>query len=390
MARHSTKISLFAFLILITFLVFSCKKENPQPLVSTEASIVSLMNNTQADIKAPGWMASIWTPEESYVMAMGLADKDALLPLESDALIRIGSITKTFVATLTLILCDEGVLDLEDKLQLYYPEFPQSDQISIQHLLMHTSGIVTWDENDDIRMSIYNGTGDWDIDKLIVWAEEQDLHSDPGQEFHYSNIGYFLLGKIIEDAAGSTVADAIKNRISIPLGLNNTFLADVPNPPGETIHGYDESSGTVLDITGTPAADAINFELAWTSGGMFSTLEDLRIWASALAKGDLLSDSLHQLQMPVLVPPSDHNPYWSGYGMGVSQTDVWIGHSGAISGYICNMNYNVEGNTTLITFFNKFSAFIVEYNTADMKAVAANNFHLQKLICPETLIPESK
>jgi len=93
--------------------------------------------------------------------------------------------------------------------------------------------------------------------------------------------------------------------------------------------------------------------------------------------------------MPVLNPPSSALPYWTGYGMGVSQTDVWIGHAGAISGFICNMNHYPKKNVTVVSFFNKFSAFNIEYNTSDLNLVSKNYLDLLLIARPETLQTEN-
>jgi len=377
---------LFAVLVIQLVSSSSCKKENNE---SKSDIIESLMISTQAQLKSPGWMAAMYSPDETIVLTGGLASIEENIAMKRDQQLRIGSVTKTFVATLVLILVDEGKLSLNEKLSNYYPHFPKSDEITIRHLLMHTSGIVTWDENEDIRNSIYDGTGNWTIDKLIDWASEQTLLSDPGMQFHYSNIGYFLLGKIIEHVTETSVAEALRDKITVPLGLKNTFMAEVPHPVSEVIHGYDESSGAIEDITNFPPSDEINFHLAWTAGGLFSSLDDMSNWARALAIGSLLSDSLHQQQMPVLNPPSASLPYWKGYGMGVNQTDVWIGHTGAVSGFICNMNHYPEKNVTVISFFNKFSAFSLEHNTSDLNLVSNNYLELLLIACPETLQPEN-
>ena len=336
-------------------------------------------------MEAPGWLVSIKTPEAIYEYAEGKADLGADIDMSTTNLIRIGSITKTFTATLTLILCDEGVLRLNNRLDEYYPEFPGADKIEIRHLLTHTSGIPSWDEDEDIRMQIYNGSSAWNIDKLIEWASEQPLHSEPGEEMHYSNIGYFLLGKILEQSSGLSVGELIQEKICIPLGLTQTMMPLTPYPSADVIHGYDESSGEVLDMTGTPQAEAINFELAWTAGGMLSTLDELSTWSRALVNGTLLSDSLHQQQMPILNPPTQSVPYWTGYGMGISQADAWIGHTGAICGFICYMQYYPEKDVSIVTFFNKFSAFDIDANTEDMANAGANFMRLAKYMCPETL-----
>lgn len=387
--RYSVVILSFILLTLPGLQSCNEKDDEHETETSTEELITGIMNETQLELEAPGWAVGIQTSTVLYELAGGQADLAGGLDMLTTDYLRIGSITKTFTATLVLILCDEGILHLNDKLENYYPNFPVSDEITIRQLLKHTSGLVTWDENEDIRMQIYNGTSDWTIDKLIEWAETQDTLSGPGKEFHYSNIGYFLLGKIIEQASGMTVANLIQEKICQPLGLMNTFMAEEPYPPGDVIHGYDESSGEVLDMTGTPQADAINFELAWTSGGMFSSLEDLTIWCRSLANGDLLSDSLHEQQMPVLNPPSQALPYWSGYGMGVSQTSEWMGHTGAICGYVCNMQYNVAEDVSIVTFFNKFSAFDIDANTADLHATTENFMSLASLMCPGSLDPET-
>ena len=382
-----------AFFILILLLsqagLESCRdKVNESPLTK-EDILVSFMNNTQIQMQAPGWMLGIKTPKEFYEVAEGKANLNDGTDMHTDELVRIGSITKTFTATLVLILCDEGILHLNEKLESYYPNFLNADKVSIRQLLKHTSGMVSWDEDDDIRNQIFNNTGDWTIDKLIDWASTQPFHFDPGTGFHYSNIGYFLLGKIIEQSTGSTVASLIQEKISVPLKLSKTFMAEDPHPVGDVVHGYDGSSGSVVDMTGTPQADAINYKLAWTAGGMLSTIDDLTVWSRALVYGKLLSDSLHKQQLPKPEPPSQHNPYWSGYGMGISQTDVWFGHTGAVCGYICNMSYNIKDDVTIITFFNKFSAFDLDANTADIGAVVSNFMELARFMCPETLKPTS-
>ncbi|MEE4256308.1 MAG: serine hydrolase domain-containing protein, partial [Bacteroidales bacterium] len=342
---------LYLITILALVLIFqdACKKPEDNTGPDEKDTVISIMENTRQLMKAPGWMVDIRMPGKTMTFAGGLAEEDEGIPMDTEYPVRIGSITKTFTATLVLILCDEGKLQLNNNLSEYYPEFPQADEITIKHLLKHTSGIVSWDEDDEIRTQVYNGTGDWTIDKLIAWAAQQELLSEPGEAFHYSNIGYFLLGKICETETGQQVSALMTEKIFYPSGLFRTYMPDEPHPALETIHGYDESGGMVADMTGTPQADAINFELAWTAGGIMSTMEDLRNWSRTLSRGTLLSDSLHEQQMPELHPPTTQVPFWTGYGMGISQTDAWMGHTGAICGFYCNMQYYLDEDASIIT-----------------------------------------
>ena len=381
-----SKIIVLILFLIIQFLFIGCKKDDSEDI---EVRMRSLMTETAESIKSPGWIAAICYYDIDHIIAGGKANAETGSSMKVNHPIRIGSITKTFVSTLTLILCDEGTLELSYKLNKYYPDFPKADLICIEHLLNHTSGILTWDEDSLIRNSIYNGTENWTIDKLIEWASDKDLIAEPGTAFHYSNIGYFLLGKIIEKETDRSVADLIIEKICLPLDLRNTFMAQVPHPEVEIIHGYDESGGQVMDITSFPPSDDINFELSWTAGGMFSSFSDLVTWARALATGQLLNNELHLRQLPVLNPPTEALPYWHGYGMGISQTDVWIGHAGAISGFICNMNHYPQKNITVISFFNKFSAFVIEYNESDLVKVGDNYLKLLKMADPQSLSTKS-
>ena len=113
-------------------------------------------------------------------------------------------------------------------------------------------------------------------------------------------------------------------------------------------------------------------------------MEDLTIWAKALATGTLLSNSLHIEQMPIPNPPTNEIPFVTGYGMGVALQDVWLGHTGGVSGYVCFTFYYPEKDVTILTYFNKLSAFDLDANTADLKAYSENFIALSKIICPET------
>lgn len=381
----SDTISLVLSVMLVLLVCISCKKGDSPEVPTHEEVIISLMDQTRKTMEAPGWMVDVTTPAATYRYAGGLSSLGSGAEMDTASLIRIGSITKTFTASLVLILCERGLLSLDDSLAAYFPGFPGAEDIRISHLLNHTSGLTTWDENEEIRMQIYNGTGSWTIDKLLDWAREQELLAEPGQAFHYSNIGYFLLGRIMEQVTGTGIAELLQQEICNPLGFKHTFMPQTPAPPGDIIHGYDGSGGDVMDMTGTPQADAINFELAWTAGGILSTLDELSTWARVLTHGELLSDSMHLQQMPVLKPPTGAVPYYTGYGYGISQTDVWTGHTGAICGFICYMQYNPEADVGIITFFNKFSAFDEDANAADLAAAGANFMALAKHMCPESL-----
>ena len=379
-------ISLSLVFLLATFAAVGLSCGAPSFSEDTQDKLEAALESTMANSKAPGAITGIWTPEGTWVVARGEANVEAGVPMKTTDLMRIGSITKTFTATLVLQLVDDGKLSLDDKLDKYVPDFPNSDRITIRQLLTHTSGIPSWDEDDELREEIFSHPGEgWTVEKMVQIVGEQPLLFEPGTDYSYSNVGYFLVGRVIEKVTGNSVESEIEKRIAGPLGLENTFLPGGPEFEGDTVHGYEEEDGKVVDTTGTEATRVVNYDLAYTAGGMVSTLEDLKVWAKALATSELLSEEMHREQLPADLEESPGSPVKSGYGMGVGQQDVWIGHSGAIAGFNANMGYYPDKDATIVTFFNKFTTVgDIETNTADIKAYAEYFAELSKIIYPET------
>lgn len=385
-SRARIPISLLLVVLLATFAAVGLSCGAPSLGEDTLNELEATLDSTMANSKAPGALTGIWTPEGTWVVARGEANVEAGVPLKTTDIMRIGSITKTFTATLVLQLVDDGKISLDDKLEKYVPEFPNGERITIRELLTHTSGIPEWAEDDELREEVFSHPGEgWTVEKMIQLVGEQPLLFEPGTDYSYSNVGYFLLGRVIEKVTGSSVESEIAERIAGPLGLENTFLPGGPEFEGDTVHGYEELDGKVVDTTGTETTEVVNYDLAYTAGGMVSTLEDLKVWSKALATGELLSEEMHQEQMPADLKAPPGSPVKSGYGMGVGQQDVWIGHSGAIAGFFVNMGYYPEKDATIVTFFNKFTAIgDIEANTADIEAYGKYLVELSKIIYPET------
>jgi D-alanyl-D-alanine carboxypeptidase len=334
---------------------------------------------------APGAIVGVWTPQGDWVVAKGDANIETGEPMKTTDIFRIGSITKTFMATVVLTMVDDGLLSLDDKLSQYYPDFPKADEITVRMLLNHTSGIFSWDEGENIFDELYEDPGaGWSMGGMIQLAAEHPLYFEPGTGQHYSNTNYYFLGMIIEEVGGQTLEREIEERITAPLGLENTFLPDSPVYEGETIHGYEEVDGELVDVTGSEIEKVISFDLAWAAGGMVTTLDDLKVWAKALATGELLSEAMHEEQMDMVNTTPEGSPIESAYGLGVGLSDVWVGHSGAVVGSMCNMGYYPEQDATIITYFNKLSTSTLEANEADLKDYVTCFITMSKLLYPET------
>jgi len=383
--RLAAVLSLVFILSLPLILVTSCGTGTPALSRDAQDGLEAVLDETLSETGAPGAIAGVWTPEGDWVVAKGEADIETGEPMRTGDIFRIGSITKTFVATVVLTLADDGMLNLDDRLSEYYPGFPMADEITVRMLLNHTSGIFSWDEVEGIFEEIYrNPDAGWTVEGMIQLAAGRPFYFDPGTGQHYSNINYFLLGTIIEEVTGQTLQKAIEERVTEPLGLENTFLPDSPDYQGQTVHGYEKVDGELVDVTGSKVEEVISYDLAWAAGGMVSTLDDLKVWVKALATGELLGEEMHREQMTMVDTTPEGSALKTCYGLGVSSSDVWVGHSGAVVGNMCNMGYYPERDTTIITYFNLLSTSSLEANQAELEAYTKCVIDMSRVLFPET------
>ncbi|HEU5431888.1 MAG TPA: serine hydrolase domain-containing protein, partial [Thermomicrobiales bacterium] len=178
----------------------------------------------------------------------------------------------------------------------------------------------------------------------------------PGAQTRYSDSNYILLGFVVERVTGRPAAEVIADRVIRPLGLNGTTFPTTPDMPPPFMRGYAAPN------PGDPLRDVTrsNPNVAWTAGAMISALDDLRVWAKALAVGTLLSPAMQRerLTWNRFASPS----FDVGYGLGVLQINGLIGHNGGILGYSSWMLYDPDSGFTLVAVTNRAAT---EGGTAD-------------------------
>jgi len=213
------------------------------------------------------------------------------ITMKPDMLFSIGSITKNFVAALTLKLVENGTLTLEDSLSKWLPSFPYIDSnITIRQLLNHTSGIYMFWNNNDI----------WDAlkeDRKKIWTPEEVLeyikepHFSPGESWAYSNTNYLLLAMIIEKSTGSTLSSELKKHLWEPLNLSNYYLWLADSIPENQAHVFGDNfqhGSPEKDLTFSPRAS--HESITYGSSGIVTTAKDLAKWCYALFEGNVLSE----------------------------------------------------------------------------------------------------
>ncbi|MFE4827292.1 serine hydrolase domain-containing protein [Streptomyces sp. NPDC056672] len=275
---------------------------------------------------------------------------------------RVGSITKTFVATVLLQLEAEGRVDLDDTVDSVLPGLVRGNGhdgrvITLRQLLNHTSGIYNYTSDAGFIGKIF-GDGffqhrydTWSPRDLVGLALAHQPEFEPGTDWGYSNTNYVLAGLVIEKVTGRPYATEIDRRILRPLGLRATSVpgtdARMPRPAGRAYSKFSQDSAApVHDVT------ELNPTVAGASGAMISTTGDLNRFYSALLKGELLPE--RQLdEMKTTVPLSDGY----AYGLGLQShelpcgTVVW-GHDGGIHGSSSAAATTVDGTHSVALNYN--------------------------------------
>jgi D-alanyl-D-alanine carboxypeptidase len=269
-----------------------------------------------------------------FSQAYGYADLEARTPMRPDHLFRIASHSKTFTATLVLQLVDEGRVGLDDPVGRHVPELdgPVAD-VRLRELLEHTGGLLRDSRDADFWQHRRPFP---DRVELLGLAVEGGLKTAPGERFAYSNIGYGLLGLVIESITGTTFVEAARARITAPIGLANTAAEYLPERAGDYAAGY---TGLHTGPRRRPLGHVLTEALA-SATGFTSTATDLVTYFGAHALGDerLLSDRTKRLQQRRANDSDPAEASAGGYGWGMVTESIdastYVGHSGGYPGHI--------------------------------------------------------
>jgi D-alanyl-D-alanine carboxypeptidase len=279
----------------------------------------------------------------------------------------IGSVTKTFVATVVMQLVAEHRIRLDDTVHRYLPgRLGAGRQIRIRQLLNHTSGIPDYMQHEPwISTVARNPRAVIPAKRLISSVAKLPLDHRPGSGASYSNTNYLVLGEILERVTHRRVATLLERRIFTPLGLASTAFesGQRPLPPGQ-MHGYD--------LTGSDPRDVSLHRLGgpWADGAIVSNARDLAVFFGALLRGRLVPPAL-VAQMRKIVPGSHGN------GLGIfklgSPCRSWFyGNTGGTPGYMTFVAGSQDGR----------SIFVFAVNGVDptrMEAIAGR--YLDDLLC---------
>ena len=321
-------------------------------LPTTAYDLLRRLAQEQVDARAPALVAGV-VRDGAMVWsgARGTVDGE---PARTEVQSRVGSITKTFTAVLVARLRDEGRLDFADPLERHIPGTPLGDR-TLAQLLSHTSGVQA--ERDGSWWERVEGA-DWAA--LAATLGEGTLRHRAGRRYHYSNLGFALLGEVVARHRGQSWWDALNAEILQPLGLRRTtYLPEAPHLAGFAVH---------------PWADVLLPEPAHDSGAMapagqlWSTVADLGRWAAFVAgdTGDVLAaDTMAELREPLTVEDAD--TWTGGYGLGLQVIRTagrrLVGHGGSMPGFLAEIVVDVDEGIGAVALAN---------TTTGMRSVATD------------------
>ncbi|MFD3587537.1 serine hydrolase domain-containing protein [Streptomyces sp. NPDC058683] len=312
----------------------------------------------------PGVTATARDPHGTWSTTAGVGDARTGAPRSASDRYRVGSITKTFVATVLLQLEAEGRLSLDDTVDRWLPgvvagQGNDGRRVTVRQLLNHTSGIFNYTADDDFGRTYFTKDGFFQhrYDTLapaglVAIAMKHKPAFAPGTSWAYSNTNYILAGMVIKAVTGRSYAEEITDRVIRPLHLTGTSLpgtrTTLPHPSSRAYSKLTDPDGPTYDVT------ALNPSMASSAGELVSTGADLTRFYEALLRGKLLAPrQLKEMKTTVPVPGASN----SAYGLGLIDhtlscgVHVW-GHDGGIHGSASTAVTTADGRHALAVNFN--------------------------------------
>jgi len=300
---------------------------------SAQAPAQAFQKVMQPYVDAKMFMGSVLVASKGKTIfnnAYGMADLEWSIPNSPTTRFNIASMTKQFTAAAILLLEDRGKLKTSDLVKKYLPDAPASwNNITIYHLLTHTSGI------SDDAATYKPGPPE------LLLFNDKPLDFQPGERWSYTNLGYIVLGYLLERIVGQSYESFVQENLFKPLGMNDSgmfsYVTVIPR----------RASGYWPGRNGIENAERPDFRMGFSAGSLYSTTEDLLRWEEGLFGGKLLSaTSLHKMITPF------KGDYACGLYVRRVNGHLMIEHDGNNIGFNSHMVYYPEESIAVIVLAN--------------------------------------
>ena len=311
----------------------------PDLLPSTAARLLTRTAKAQREGRLPSVATGVVRDGElAWSCGRGAVEEP-----HSDVQYRIGSITKSVTAVAVMRLREAGRLDLDDPVEQHLPGTPFGSR-TVGQLLAHVGGLRAesptewWERSPGLP-----------FDELTARSSPDDVPHPAGRRFHYSNLGYGVLGELLARVHGKPWSDVVRDEVLLPLGMSRTTT----RPDGRAAQGWAVHPWADV-LLPEPEHDAAAMAPA---GQLWATLADLARFAAFLLDGhdDVLPTRvIEEMTVPAGVDPTD--PGWAAYGLGLQVIRVdgatLIGHGGSMPGFLAGVLVDREAGVGAVGLAN--------------------------------------
>ncbi|MEM8900994.1 MAG: serine hydrolase domain-containing protein [Bacteroidota bacterium] len=335
--------TLLLTILLISSLTFLAQEvASPDQLLKemiTEKGIIGITAAYSIDGK------EIWKGSEGY------ACKEGEIPFSEVTLTRIASIAKPMTSVATMMLVEEGKLELDAPISNFLPDFPKQGEtpITVKHLLGHTSGIPQYQSGKEAQ----NKTHYSSLQEAMTVFQDRPLLFEPGSDFFYTTYGYVVLGRILEKASGLSYEELMESMIWDRAGMSQTGIEQIGTSYENKSCLYHKDKKKAKESKQNDLSNRI------PGGGFYSTLEDVMKFGNALLEGKFISDSLIQEMTTNQYAKKEGNPYglgWYLYAPAPNENLV-IGHSGEQTGVSAQLMILPKSRTVVVVLANTSGAW---------------------------------
>lgn len=320
-------------------------------LPGPETAIPGMFSSMDSIDSSGATVLAAFDDEVVYEGAFGAASIGLEVPMEPDTKLRIGSITKQFTATAILKLTETGELELQDSVAKFFPEFPRGEDVTVYHLLTHTSGIPSYTSMPEFRDGVGRRV---EPEEIVSRFQGKPFDFEPGEQWSYNNSGYYLLGEIVAKVSGKSLGAYLEETVFGPANMDDTGFHDSKTILKNEARGYS--------YDGDEVTYALNWDMsqAGGAGAMYSTVGDLHRWHMALFSGDILSRESIELAMTPTRLNGEEEPAetlgGAGYGLGwgiseIRGLPIWS-HSGGLDGWSANLLWAPDQELTVAILSN--------------------------------------
>jgi CubicO group peptidase (beta-lactamase class C family) len=305
---------------------------------TSQTDLEEFIDQKAADVNLNGTILVSKGDEILFQKAYGFANKEENIKNTTDTVFPIGSLTKSFTAISILQLEEEGKLSIDQPLSAYVQGFPNGDEITLHHLLTHSSGIPE-------LLKVVDNKNEHTPIEIIDQIKQEELEFKPGEKYAYSNSNYLLLGYIIESVSGQSYQDYVKENIFEKANMKNSgFL----NSTVDYAVGYENME---------KPSRSIHDSLTFAAGDVTSTVSDMEKYNQAINNHVLLSEEETNKMQTGYMKSAPLGAANYGYGWHVIDNKIsfdhkMIQHAGGLAGHKADFARFIDEDLTIIILTN--------------------------------------